>query len=306
MTITEPKLTKPSASIVEPKPAKSSAEPKPKPTPSVPASDPLLAKQGTSCAAWADLWIGWRKGQCHAYEDRFVAQSSLEAEGVDGVVAVIDGHGGARAAEFLQKNLTPTLVHQVRKGGESTGWIQQTFEGLENQFIKEAKSAKDDSGACLTMVMFRNRSVHVGWCGDCRAIIVRDSGKTHALTRDHRAGLKSEDQRIKDAGAFVKDGRVLGVLMPSRSVGDFDLKQKCPGAVIAVPDIKNYELQKGDTHLVVASDGLWDNIHAERVGRLLGRSQKSAQKLGQELLKECRGEVDDVTLIIVGLHEGIS
>ena len=35
-------------------------------------------------------------------------------------------------------------------------------------------------------------------------------------------------------------------------------------------------------------------------------SQKSAQKLGQELLKECRGEVDDVTLIIVGLHEGIS
>ena len=36
-----------------------------------------------------------------------------EAEGVDGVVAVIDGHGGARAAEFLQKNLTPTLVHQV-------------------------------------------------------------------------------------------------------------------------------------------------------------------------------------------------
>ena len=79
VTITEPKLTKPSASIVEPKPAKSSAEPKPKPTPSVPAADPLLAKQGTSCAAWADLWIGWRKGQCHAYEDRFVAQSSLGA-----------------------------------------------------------------------------------------------------------------------------------------------------------------------------------------------------------------------------------
>ena len=48
--------------------------------------------------------------------------------------------------------------------------------GLMWVLWQEAKSAKDDSGACLTMVMFRNRSVHVGWCGDCRAIIVRDSG----------------------------------------------------------------------------------------------------------------------------------
>ena len=40
---------------------------------------------------------------------------------------------------------------------------------------------------------------------------------------------KNEQQRILQAGGTVVDGRVLGVLMPSRAIGDSDVKKACPG-----------------------------------------------------------------------------
>ena len=60
------------------------------------------------------------------------------------------------------------------------------------------------------------------------------------------------------------DNRALGDLIPSRSLGDFKTKDKCPGAVIAQPDVRTFELKEGDKWLLLASDGLWDDL---KVGR---------------------------------------
>ncbi len=56
------------------------------------------------------------------------------------------------------------------------------------------------------------------------------------------------------------DNRALGDLIPSRSLGDFRTKVKCPGAVIATPDVRTFELTTRDRWLLLASDGLWDDL----------------------------------------------
>ena len=58
----------------------------------------------------------------------------------------------------------------------------------------------------------------------------------------------------------MTENRALGDLIPSRSLGDFKTKDKCPGAVIATPDVRTLELQEGDRWLLLASDGLWDDL----------------------------------------------
>jgi protein phosphatase 2C family protein 2/3 len=80
------------------------------------------------------------------------------------------------------------------------------------------------SGCCGCLVLIRGSTLWAANVGDCRAVIVRDSGKGVPLTNDHRASEKSEKERIRAAGGTVKDGRVYGVLMPSRTIGDLQEK----------------------------------------------------------------------------------
>ena len=68
----------------------------------------------------------------------------------------------------------------------------------------------------------------------------------------------------------MRDKRALGDLIPSRTIGDIKTKRKCPGAVIAVPEVESHELGYGqDCALVLASDGLWDELKNQKVMDLL-------------------------------------
>lgn len=68
----------------------------------------------------------------------------------------------------------------------------------------------------------------------------------------------------------MTDKRALGDLIPSRTLGDIKTKRKCPGAVIAVPEVSSHPLLYGeDCALVLASDGLWDELKNAKVMELL-------------------------------------
>jgi serine/threonine protein phosphatase PrpC len=73
----------------------------------------------------------------------------------------------------------------------------------------------------------RGHRLIVGWTGDCRALLLRPEGHAKEcvqLTTDHRATESKENSRILKAGGEIKDGRVWGALMPSRTLGDFPWK----------------------------------------------------------------------------------
>lgn len=62
---------------------------------------------------------------------------------------------------------------------------------------------------------------------------------SYELTTPHRASDPLETARILSVGGTVVRGRVMGVLEPSRAIGDFDLKRmsKCKTAVSIIPSV---------------------------------------------------------------------
>lgn len=115
------------------------------------------------------------------------------------------------------------------------------------------------SGTCCITVLIEGQEAVVSNLGDCRAVLSR-GGVAKALTNDHRAGQVVERQRIEDEGGFVEmhrgAWRVHGILTVSRSIGDAHLKQW----VVAEPETTVLPLTADMEFLVLASDGLWEEV----------------------------------------------
>ncbi|KAG4248334.1 hypothetical protein PC116_g3886 [Phytophthora cactorum] len=124
--------------------------------------------------------------------------------------AVIDGHAGARTADFLVEELFKTL-DGVYDNGFDQAKLSKVLEEL------------DSSGA---------------QCCDCRAIIQETpesadaeekgmeqapsstEGKTSALSEDHCTENEKEIVRALLRGADISDKRIDGILDPFRAFGD--------------------------------------------------------------------------------------
>jgi len=89
--------------------------------------------------------------------------------------------------------------------------------------------------------------------GDARAVLCR-AGKAVRLTYDHKGSDTQEAKRITDAGGFVMNNRVNGVLAVTRSLGDASMKE----FVVGSPYTTETNLDEQDDFLIVACDGLWD------------------------------------------------
>lgn len=291
---------------------------------------------------------------------------------------VFDGHGGSGASEYVR---TRAALEVVKGGGlgdllENRGEtvqermetvLQAAFAQLEDGFTRHAKQ-RDESGACVTLVLCRAGNIAVANVGDCRAMLFNcrldqgRNGKTpvvtrvHELTTPHRASDASERKRIMAAGGCVVNGRVMGVLEPSRAIGDLDLKRipTAQHAVSAVPDVKGARLYNPSStplscpavgsaprskfggfsgtgaasrsrnlisrgtedantppFMVLASDGLWDFVRANRVGEIVSAASRiggwdtAPDDVAKRLTTEARacGSQDDITIVVVRFIE---
>jgi serine/threonine protein phosphatase PrpC len=210
------------------------------------------------------------------------------------LLAVFDGHGGDKCAEACARSLPGHVARVIEElvgatEGDSavdvdavvTAALTAAFERMEEEMLDMFVEKKENSGACACCVIMSDEHgkgyLHVANLGDCRAVVGRVSsrGVTTAvkLTWDHRATHPDEAKRIVAAGGEVKDKRALGDLIPSRTLGDFKTKNKCEGAVIAVPDVTKGELIDDDRFLILASDGLWDDLKLDKVIEIAARSR---------------------------------
>jgi protein phosphatase PTC1 len=95
------------------------------------------------------------------------------------------------------------------------------------------------------------RVLYTANVGDARAVLSR-GGKAVRLTYDHKGSDKQEAKRIMDAGGFVMNNRVNGVLAVTRSLGDSSMKE----FVVGSPYTTETELSEDDEFLVIACDGV--------------------------------------------------
>lgn len=97
------------------------------------------------------------------------------------------------------------------------------------------------------------RMLYTANVGDARAVLSR-GGRAVRLTYDHKGSDPQETARIKEAGGFVMNNRVNGVLAVTRSLGDNNMKE----FVVGKPYTTETALGDEDAFLIVACDGLWD------------------------------------------------
>ena len=143
------------------------------------------------------------------------------------------------------------------------------------------------------------RYLVVANAGDSRAVISREAGVSR-LTYDHKPTDESEASRVTGGGAFIRDGRVNGMIGITRALGDHCMKQW----IISTPHVTVVELVPTDEYLVLACDGVWDVINDDEAIAFLKEKQEApasqlARALAVEALK--RGSQDNISVIVVRL-----
>lgn len=224
-----------------------------------------------------------------------------------GYAGVFDGHGGHQCSDYLSKALHRKVL--TMPGFDSFNDAQKVlataFTDAETEFLEVAAQRGDTSGSCAAVALINGLNVTVAHAGDCR-IIMKANNKVVDLTADHRPSVPSEKARIKSVGGVIKGGRVQGVLAPSRSFGDLDVKLSCKDAVIAVPDINTYRVEidkTGNAFLLLATDGVWDAMSSEKAMSVVAKSyakNKNPAVAASELVELAASlNSDDVTVILI-------
>lgn len=139
------------------------------------------------------------------------------------------------------------------------------------------------------------RVLYTANVGDARAVLCR-GGKAVRLTYDHKGSDAQEAKRIMDAGGFVMNNRVNGVLAVTRSLGDSAMKE----FVVGSPYTTETTLSDQDTFLIVACDGLWDVTDDQDAVDLV-RDEKDPQAAAARLLQHALSNfsTDNTSVMVI-------
>ncbi|KAH0459199.1 hypothetical protein IEQ34_012013 [Dendrobium chrysotoxum] len=223
-------------------------------------------------------------------------------DGVDGEIVglfgVFDGHGGARAAEYVKQHLFSNLINHPKFNTDIKSAIADAYNHTDSEFLRSENNQSRDAGSTASTAVLVGDRLLVANVGDSRAVICR-GGNAIAVSRDHKPDQTDERQRIEDAGGFVMwagTWRVGGVLAVSRAFGDRLLKQY----VVAEPEIQEEVVDGSLEFLILASDGLWDVVSNEEAVTMV-KPIEDPEQAAKTLLQEAshRGSADNITCVIV-------
>ena len=199
------------------------------------------------------------KGLHHPNEDRVKVAT---VAGGSELALVIDGHDGSRCADFVQSYFPP-LISEATPAALSQAFADTEaawFEFVRKQLVRPHGSVVGlTSGACVTSVLLSPRGdVIAANIGDARAIVRRRDGRIETLTEDHRCCNPAEVERIQRAGGWIKNNRVVGVLEPTRTIGDLEEKAAAPGACVADPALKTSAIAPAELSSYDEVVAAWD------------------------------------------------
>ena len=174
-----------------------------------------------------------------------------------------DGHGSGDVAKFAKERFPDILAAQLSKpkNNQTEKALTNAFTKLDEEIKKEVSSENAGSTACICYVTIESNKkvLYTANVGDTRAVLLTKSG-VKRLSYDHKCSDVVEEQRVKNSGGMIFNGRVYGQLILSRALGDHSLKKF---GVISKPHINKHFINESDLYVIIASDGVWDVIKDE-------------------------------------------
>ncbi|KAH6583424.1 hypothetical protein BASA60_001450 [Batrachochytrium salamandrivorans] len=229
------------------------------------------------------------------------------------LLGMFDGHGGPECGRivskyllsYIAKAITDLNLKKQEPGGNiaaevvSRGTIASWILGL----------AAFSRNECLA-------SLRTSLSGACALVAYIDGDDVVPLSADQTFKNPKEYARLVDdhpGEDVIIKGRILGGLMPTRAFGDARYKwtkyqqrvilpslypdgrrgiprnYKTPPYVTAEPEVIHYERDTHDEFLIMATDGLWDEVTSDISAQLVG------DKFGRGATKDSASAVASAT-----------
>ena len=217
------------------------------------------------------------------------------------------------------------IQEAIKKGFEKLEqeWVKIAQASFHNGFPKAGSV-----GSCGLVAIVHNNKLYVANAGDSKAVMLRQKNDGEferiKVSKTFNANKKYEQERLKSQYPKEKDivickskdaCYIKGRLMPSRALGDLHLKldefnfhnysyelgyrtpirkENYSGKYISSePDVQVFEITNEDKFLVLASDGLWDELNRKKSAVLTSeladdpKYELNAKTLSNKLMNEC-------------------
>ena len=117
------------------------------------------------------------------------------------------------------------------------------------------------------------------------------------LSKDDRIDDPKEKERIINSGGIIYNGRIGGILMLSRSLGDWGVKRH---GVSCEPHIAKIEINEDDLCLIIASDGVWDFMKEDDFNVLMDKKLNALDVCKDIIIQSVRnGSSDNISCFVI-------
>jgi serine/threonine protein phosphatase PrpC len=216
----------------------------------------------------------------------------------DCVLAVADGLGGARAghqaSRLAMEAMRAALTRGIENGSEPREAVLNGFEDANGAVLELGIGA----ATTLAVVEVQGNIVRPYHVGDSLILVVGQRGKVKLQSVPHSpVGYGVESGLLDEKEAMYHEERHI----VSNVIGSPDMRIEMGSTL---------ELAARDT-LLVASDGLWDNLHTEEIvdkvrkGGLRKAVRSVAKECGWRMVNGTEGtpsKPDDLTFILFRLY----
>ena len=175
--------------------------------------------------------------------------------------------------------------------------LTEVFGKINNE-LRLIDSDGCGSTACVAVVR-KEGPQNVLYCanvGDTRAVLSK-SGNAERMSIDDKCDNAEENRRVKSGGGIILDNRLGGVLAVTRAFGDHALTKV---GLIATPHITKHIIKPFDKYLIIASDGVWDEL-SDQDAIDLCHDDLNTKKIAQLIVKTAlqRGSKDNISVIVI-------
>lgn len=142
---------------------------------------------------------------------------------------------------------------------------------------------ESNAGCTANVALIYKNTLYVANAGDSRCLLA-NKGEIVPMSSDHKPDLDIEKQRIIKAGGFVLDGRMNSNLNLSRALGDLEYKKNTvldvhEQLIIAVPDVKAYEITEKTDYILLGCDGVWETMSNTDISDFIYENLKKGTEL---------------------------
>jgi len=280
-----------------------------------------------------------RQGLSHARDQRpcedqvVVCLPASKAGLPGGILAVLDGHFGTRAAIMARHQLAGVAQGFFAQPPGERGYgpaLETVFADVDRTICEQCE---EGCTATVVPVWAHGGRVHmqVANVGDSLAVFagfgpegdLAAGPEPRELTQNHRVDQDAEYDRIaaynlppEKLGGYERGHtRLLGFQL-ARCLGDRMFKQECP-AIVSKPSVSEVvEVPSTGGVLIVASDGLWDGITTTEAANMVRQMIAGPRDMVPEKVAEARDKLvekalenrskDDISVAVFVLHPHIA